>query len=135
MITEQDAINYTEEWKNKDNTLAEFIATIFKDKFVEIYVGDSYEDVKFEQTSQNYPAVFCGKIIAAYKECLVLEAIYVSKDRSVKTGSLLFLNERAIRCLSEVNAEYAIQDMMLRSNETSSIYSAYRNNKQFKVKK
>ena len=135
MITEQDAIDFTEEWKGKDNTLAEFLASVFKDKYVEIYVGDSYEDIKFEQTSQNYPAVFCGKIVAAYKECLAIEAIYVSKDRIVKKGNLLFINERAIRCLSEVNADYTIQDMMLRSNETSAIYSAYRNNKQFKVKK
>lgn len=135
MITSQEAEQQSEEWKGRDNTLAEFIANLFKDKYVEIYVGDSYEDVKFEQTSQNYPAAFCGKIISAYKECLILEAIYVAKDRSVKKGSLMFLNERAVRCICEVNPDYSIQDMMLRSNETSAIYAAYKGNKQFKVKK
>jgi len=135
MVDEQEVVDLMESWRGKDNTLAEFIATIFKDKYVEIYVGDSYEDVKFEQTSQNYPAVFSGKIISAYKECLVLQAIYVSKDRSVKNGSLMFLNERAIRCLCELNPEYSIQDMMLRSNETSSIYAAYTGKRPFKVKR
>lgn len=136
MIDSQDVSNLIQEWSDKrDNTFAEFLAAMFKDKFVEIYVGDAYEDVKFEQTSQNYPAVFSGKIVGAFKECLVIEAIYVAKDRTVKKGSLMFINERALRCVCEVSPDYSIQDMMLRSNETSSIYKAYAGQMRFKPKK
>jgi len=135
MIDATTAASLTDEWKGKDNTLAEFIAVLFKDKFIEIYVGDAYEDVKYEQTSQPYPAVFCGKVISAYKECLVLQAIYVSKEKHVKLGSLMFLNERAVRCICEISGEFSIQDMMLRSNEAPAIYNAYKNNLSIKTKK
>lgn len=135
MLTTSEMIDTIETWSNREKTLAEFIATVYKDKYVEIYVGDAYEDIKFEQSSQNYPAVFSGKVISAYKECLVIEAIYVAKDKKVQKGALMCLNERAIRCLIELNGDFSIQDMMLRSNETSSIYNAYKYGKLFRTKK
>ena len=135
MISSEEISSLIQSWQDKDRTLAEFISTLFKGKYLEIYVGDSYEEVSFEQTSQSYPAVFCGKIIDAFKECLIIETVYVSKDKTVKSGSIMFINERAIRGMCEVNAEYSLEDMILRSSEVSAIYSAYRNKTSFKSKK
>lgn len=134
MIDSKYVAELADEWRGKHNSYAEFIATIFKDKYVEIYVGDSYEDVKFEQTSQAYPAVFSGKVVAAYRECLVIDSIYVSKDKKARGGGLIFISERAIRCLSEVTPDYSIQDLMLRSNDTFAIYDAYKKQSEVKIK-
>lgn len=107
--------------EGRTKTLAEFIATVFKDKFVEIYLGDSYEEVSTEQISQSYPAVFCGKVVAAYKECLVLDSVYVDIHKKLMLGNLVFLSERAIRGLNEIDGKGTLEEMFLRSSESLEI--------------
>lgn len=106
--------------EGRTKTLAEFIATVFKDKFVEIYLGDSYEEISMEQTSQSYPAVFCGKVVAAYKECLVLDSVYV-EDKKLTLGNLVFVSERAIRGLNAIDGKGTLEEMFLRSSESLEI--------------
>lgn len=105
-------------------TFAEFLAEIFKDKFIEVYVGDSYEDVSTEQISTTYPAVFCGKVVAAYRECLILSCAYVN-GKHLTMGNMMFVNERAIRALNEVDGKGTLEDMMLRSKETLDIKATF----------
>ncbi len=106
-------------------TFAEFLAEIFKDKFIEVYVGDAYEDVSTEQISTTYPAVFCGKVVAAYRECLVLNCAFVGQNKHLQLGNMVFVNERAIRALNEVDGQGTIEDMMLRSKETLDIRQTF----------
>jgi hypothetical protein len=102
-------------------TFAVFIANLFKDKFVEIYMGDSYEEVSIDQISVAYPAVFCGKVVGAYRECLVINSAYIDKNNKMELGNLLFLSERGIRALNEVDENGILEDMFLRSKETVSV--------------
>ncbi len=120
MVSEEQVLEVVKECndKGRTKTLAEFIAEIFKDKLVEIYLSDSYEEVSTEQISQNYPAVFCGKVIAAYRECLVINCAYVNHSNRLQLGNLMFLSERAIKAISEVDGRGTIEDMFLRSKET-----------------
>lgn len=101
-----------EEMKGSGKTFAEFIADVFKDQFIEIYLGDAYEEVKTEQTSQAFPAVFYGKVIAAYKECLVINSAHI-RNKTIDLGKILFINERAIRALSVISDETSINDVIL----------------------
>ena len=121
MVSENEVHSVISQVKGSGKTLAEFIAELFKDKFVEIYVGDSYEDVSTEQVSTSYPAVFCGKVIAAYKECLVINCVHVSKAHHLELGNLMFISERAIRALTQIDGKGTIEDMMLRSKESLDI--------------
>lgn len=123
MVTEKFVLDVIQD-SNKDRTktFAEFIATVFKDKFVEIYLGDAYEDVSLEQTSTAYPAVFCGKVIAAYRECLIINSVYVnSRAKTIQMGNLMFISERAIRALNEIDGNGIIEDMFMRSKESLEI--------------
>jgi hypothetical protein len=106
--------------KDRTKTLAEFIAILYKDKFIEIYLGDSYEEVSTEQISTAYPAVFCGKVVAAYRECLIISAAFI-KDKKLQLGNLMLVNERAIRALNEVDGNGILEDMFLRSKESLAI--------------
>lgn len=108
----------TIELKGSGKTFAEFLADSLGDRVVEIYLGDSYEEVSTEQISTSYPAVFCGKIIAAYRECLIINCVHVDKNKQIKLGHIMFINERAIRSLHEVDGSGVIEDMFLRSRET-----------------
>jgi hypothetical protein len=110
--------------KDRSKTFAEFIATVYRDKFIEIYLGDSYEEVSTEQISTTYPAVFCGKVVSAYKECLIINAAYI-RDRKMQLGNLMFINERAIRALNEVDGNGILEDMFLRSKECVGIKDSF----------
>ena len=125
MVSESDVASLAQASKGSGKSFAEFIAEVFKDKFVEIYVGDSYEDVSTEQITTAYPAVFCGKIVAAYKECLIINCAHATSGHHVQMGNLLFISERAIRALTEVDGNGTIEDMMLRSHETIGIKNSF----------
>lgn len=122
MVTESSVLEAVKECNtDRTRTLAEFIALIFKDKFIEIYLSDSYEEVSTEQISTNYPAVFCGKVVTAYRECLVISSVYVDKAKDLKLGNLMFINERAIKALNEIDGNGIIEEMFLRSKESLAI--------------
>jgi hypothetical protein len=127
MVTEQKVLDAVEECnKERVKTLAEFIAMIFKDKFIEMYLGDSYEELSVDQVSTSYPAVFCGKVVTAYRECLVVNSVYVDPGtKKMKLGNLMFISERAIRGLNEIDGNGIIEDMFLRSKESLEIKSVF----------
>jgi hypothetical protein len=119
-VNEFEVQELSKKLENSCKTFAEFLAELFKDKFVEIYLGDAYEQVSIEQISIEYPAVFCGKVVGAYRECLVISAAYVDNNKQLKTGKLMFISERAIRTLSVCDG-VNLEDMFLRSREASEI--------------
>jgi hypothetical protein len=125
MVSEKHIINTIQQLQGSGKTFAEFLAEIFKDKFLEIYLGDTYEDVSTEQVSTAYPSVFCGKVVTAYRECLILNCCFVGKNRHLQLGNMMFINERAIRALTEVDGKGTIEAMMLRSKETLDIKTAF----------
>jgi hypothetical protein len=113
-----DTIKNTIQSFNDDGrgkTFAEFIATIFDGKIVEIYLGDSYEEISIEQISVSYPAVFCGKVLGAYRECLILDGASHSKGQPPKLGNVVFINERAIRGLTAMDGSGTMDQMFLKS--------------------
>jgi hypothetical protein len=118
MVSTNNILDVIQKLQGSGKTFAEFLAEAFKDKFLEIYVGDAYEDVSIDQISVTYPSVFCGKVVGAYRECLLINCVHVNDDKQLVLGNIVFINERAIRALTEVNTNGVIEDMMLRSRET-----------------
>lgn len=101
-------------------TVAEFLCTLFKDKYIEVYLGDIYEEVSIEQVSTTYVAVFSGKVIGAYRECLIMEGSYISRTtHSWKVGKQIFISERSIRGLCEIDGRGILDDIFLRSREAT----------------
>ena len=117
-ISEKDLKEIVKSSQGSGKSFAEFLAEVLKDKLVEIYLGDAYEEVSVDQISTSYPAVFCGKIISAYKECLVLDCLHVSSDKKVQSGRILFINERSIKALTEINGMSTLQDIYWKSLES-----------------
>lgn len=121
MPSESDVKKLVEEFNehSRSKTFAEFIVHMFEGKYVEIYLGDTYEDVSTEQISTSYPAVFCGKVISAFKECLVINSAYADRvSKKVKLGNMVLINERAIRGLTEIDGNGIMEDMFLKSTQS-----------------
>lgn len=111
---------------DREATVAEFLCKLFKGKFIEVYLGDAYEEVSTEQISTTYPAVFSGKVIGAYRECLIMEGSYIDRrllqtkiDKNIiyKSGKQIFISERAIKGLCEVDGSGVVDDIFIRSRE------------------
>lgn len=120
MVTIPEVLEKVKECNDggRQKTLAEFLVEVFKDKFIEIYLSDSYEEVSTEQISQNYPAVFCGKVVSAYRECLIINSVYIDKAHKITLGNLMFINERAIKSINEIDGRGVMEDMFMRSKES-----------------
>ena len=116
-----------EEFKNdaKKHSFAELIARVWGGKLVEVYIGDTYEDLKFEDSTQKCPAVLIGKMMDAYGECLVLDCAYVEQGtKVVKFGNIVCLNERSIRTITEVDGSGMLRDTFLNSKDGKVVKSA-----------
>ena len=127
MLTREE-LNKTIDELNIDRkaTFAEFIDKLFRGKFIEIYLGDAYEEVSVDQISISYPTVFSGKVEGAYKEVLVINGGFVDRrTKKISLGKFVFINERAIRGLSLVEDGCVFDDMFLRSRDAVEIKNSF----------
>lgn len=69
-------------------------------------------------------AVFIGKFIGAYGECIILNSIYVDqKDKTAKSGNLLFIHEKSIKAIDVADSKGTLQDMFCTSKDVPLIKS------------
>lgn len=109
-----EAITDLNKNSNQKLTMAELIAKVWSGRFVEIYIGDTYEDIKLEDTTQKVPAILIGKIITAYAECIVLNCAYKdTRSGEICFGNVVCLNERGIRTITEIDGNGALKDTFM----------------------
>lgn len=128
-MNESQILETLEKFKGTNKTFSEFIGEVFKDKIVEVYLGDSYEQVSTEQISISYPSVICGKVIGSFKECLVLNCVYAEVNNNVKPnkevvlnfGKMLFLHEYSIKSINEIDGKSIFKDLQLKSRDSLTI--------------
>jgi len=126
MVTEIEIQDLVQKFGGAEKTFAEFLGELFKDKFIEIYFGESYEEVSTEQVSTSYPAVFCGKVIAAYKTCLIVNGAYVN-NKKMQIGNIIFINESAIKAVTEIDGKGILEELLLRSKESLNVKTNFIN--------
>jgi hypothetical protein len=106
-------------------TMAELLAKVWGDKVVEIYIGDTYEDIKLDDTTQKSPAILIGKIIGAYAECLILNCAYSEpRTGAICFGNIVCLNERGIRTVTEIDDSGVLRDTFLHIKQGKRIKEA-----------
>lgn len=110
----------------KEYTLAEFLFKVWKDRVIEVYIGEAYEDIKWEDSSEKIASVVVGKFIGAYAECLILNSVYINDKNELKTGNIICLNERAIRHVTEVDGKGLLDDTFLKSATSEKIMKMFK---------
>jgi hypothetical protein len=102
----------------KKLTLAEIIARTLKDKIIEVYVGDTYETINYEESSLAYASVLVGKVVGAYTEGLILNCVYIDQTtKKLEMGNIVCLNERAIRFFTELDDHGMLRDTFLNTRD------------------
>jgi hypothetical protein len=130
MATEHEFINTIDllNSNNENITFAELVAKVWKNRIVEIYIGDTFEDIKFDDSTQKYPAILVGRVVAAYAECIILNCAYMDQStKKVRFGNIVCLNERAIRTITEVDESGILRDTFLNSRDGKIVKDALRN--------
>lgn len=99
---------------NEDISFAELIDRVLHGRIIEVYIGDEYEGLKLDETTQRVPAVVIGKVLAAYNEMLVLNCVYVDQaSQQMRLGNIVCLNERSVRTITEVDGNGILKDTFL----------------------
>lgn len=116
MAKAEEFVKVIEEARKEEKkvSLAEIVGRALKGKVVEIYVGDTFEDIKYDDSSTKIVAVVVGKVIDAYAECIVLDCAYADQNTGkLKFGNIICLNERAIRFLTEIDEVGMLRDIFI----------------------
>lgn len=124
MLTKQQVIQALDKLNDEEaeKGIAEFIAYLFKGQFVEIYTGESFEDVALEQINTSYSAVICGKVLGAYKTCLVMEVFYtIPGAKESQYGQILFINEGNIQLFKQVDTRITVDSCFIKSKEVTKL--------------
>ena len=120
MATEQDFKQTIQEFKSdsKKHTFAELIAKVWGNKVIEVYIGDTYEDIRYTDSTVKYVSILVGKVVDAYGECLVMNCAYVDQaTKKVKYGNIVCLNERSVRTITEVDDTGILKDTFINSRD------------------
>ena len=128
MATEQDFKDIIKEFRadTKKHTFAELIAKIWGNRVIEVYIGDTYEDVRYADSTQKSVAILVGKVVDAYGECLVMNCAYVDQaTKKVKYGNIVCLNERSVRTITEVDESGILKDTFLNSRNGSIVKKVF----------
>ena len=132
MATEQDFIDSIAAANAlaKPITFAELLSRTLHGKIVEVYIGDNYENVNYDDATINYAAVLIGKVVAAYAECLVLNCVHVDQiTKKYKFGNIVCLNERAIRTITEVDDSGVLRDTFLSTRDSRVVKELFDGNR------
>lgn len=97
-------------------TYAESIALNLKDKLVQIYFGDVYEETFYADNSVKTPSVLIGKVVGAEGECLILNCFFRNDDGENVLGNVHYLNSINIQAITELDGNGTIKDAISSSN-------------------
>lgn len=120
MAKAQEFIKVIDEARKEDKkvSLAEIVGRTLKNRVVEIYVGDTFEDIKYDDSTTKVVAVVVGKVIDAYAECIILDCAYADQATGkLKFGNIICLNERAIRFLTEIDEAGLLRDIFISTRD------------------
>ncbi len=120
MAKAEEFVKTIEEARKEDKkvSLAEIVGRTLKNRIVEIYVGDTYEDIKYDDSTTKVVSVVVGKVIDAYAECIILDCAFTEAATGrLKFGNIICLNERAIRFLTEIDEVGLLKDIFISTRD------------------
>lgn len=84
------------------STYVESVAELLKNEVVEVYIGESYESIKLDQSEYNTPAVIICRILGGHKDCLMVQMLHADENDK-KTLSTSYINGWSIKLIKKVD--------------------------------
>lgn len=102
-------------------SFAEALAERLQDKLVEIYLGDSYEEVNYADNAKTTNSVLVGKVVEALGDCLVINARYANKQKEIVFGNIIYVNAYNINAICELDGSGTLRDAFYSTDETPTL--------------
>lgn len=100
--------------EEKEHSYVEIVAKYLKDKMVEVYLGDTYEQIQLADYTTIVNSVIVGKIIDAENDCLILDSFFVNKENNqVESGNIQFINGYNIKTISPLDGDGTLNDIFI----------------------
>lgn len=91
-------------------------------QYVELYIGELYEDIKYEEVSRPQISTIYGKIIETLDRFLVLDCFYVDqRTQEIKKGHICYINAFQIRTFTTVDDGGSLDDIFLSAKHVGKI--------------
>lgn len=101
-------------------TYAESIAELLYDKVVEIYLGDSYEEVTYADNSTSVHSALIGKVVSGSGDLLVINSIYIDAvTNEAKYGNMIYVNAYNIKAIVEIDGLGTYRDAIHSANDAA----------------
>lgn len=93
-----------------------------KGEFIEIFIGESAEQISLDQFSVPYISSIMGKLVDVIDRFLILDCLYVDKStKELKTGNRIWLNTFQIRVFGKLDSIGSIKECFLHSKDAEHI--------------
>jgi len=91
----------------------ETVVSELKDKIVQVYFGDTHEQIHYTDSTSTIPSVMIGKIIGGSDGCLILSCPYLDEEQNVRFGNVQYINSFNIKSITEVDGRGTIKDALI----------------------
>jgi hypothetical protein len=86
----------------------------FKDKILEIYIGDQSETINYDDYSVPKNCSIFGKLIDVLDRFVIFDCFYMdSRTKTLKSDNRIYINLFQIRAMTEVNGKGSLGDIFL----------------------
>ena|ERR1700733_1398263 len=94
----------------------------YKGKVLELYIGDQYETLNFDDYSTPKNCSIFGTLIDVLDRFVIFDCYYMDqKTRELRSGNRIFINAFQIRAFTEVNGKGSLGDIFLSVDDAKEI--------------
>lgn len=91
-------------------------------QYIELYIGETYENIEYEEVSRPQISTIFGKVIECLDRFLVLDCFYVDqRTQEVKDKHIVFINAFQIRTFTSVDGGGSLDDIFLSAKHVNKI--------------
>ena len=105
-------------------SVADVLAQL-KGKYIEVYIGEIFEDIKLEEFSMPQISTSYGKIVEVLDRFLVLDTLFIDKQTGELCGNnRVYLNTFQIRLFSVLDDTGSLEDTFLSGKHAHKVKKA-----------
>lgn len=96
-----------------------------KGKYVELYIGDQFHTLSYDEISRPENSTIYGKIVEVLDRFVVIDCFYIHKQTGeLSAGNLCFINTFQIRAMSMIDNTGSLDDIFLCATHVSKVKKA-----------
>lgn len=102
--------------------ISDILTKKYTGKVLELYIGDQYETLNFDDYSTPKNCSIFGTLIDVLDRFVIFDCFYMDqKTKELRSGNKIFINFFQIRAFTEVNGKGSLGDIFLSVDDAKEI--------------